>query len=486
MNQDLVEGGYVKLYGRYVLKWIIVAGLIGIPCGVVGALFYLGVARATELRETYQWLYFCLPLAGLFIVWFYKVLKVEGANTDTIVESARTGEGVRFHLVPAIFAGTVLTHLCGGSSGREGAALQIGGGIGANVGTLLKLSPEDKKIATMAGMAAFFTALFGTPITATVFVAFVLEVGSVYTASFFPSFIASISAYGIARTLGMQPFRFPLEEPGLNVPLFLKVMLLALLCSWVSVLFVKSLHFIGKLYEKYFPNPCIRVLVGAGIVLALTFASGTHDYNGAGTEVIKRAIVDGETHPWTFLLKILFTALTLEAGFKGGEIVPSFYIGSTFGCFMGTLLGMPPQFAAAIGLAAVFGGATNSVIAPMFLAVEAFGCSGTGIVYFTMACIEAFMFSGYNGLYSKQTIRYSKLRARLVNIHTNQRPRVDHVKFGEKGIYIDDENGNGVSDVYEQLYRDHRPHRSMDDAARENARSARRVKVSARLRRRRK
>ena len=456
MNGNVIEGSYIKLYARYVIKWIIVAGLIGMPCGVVGALFYLGVAKATELREQYQWLYLCLPLAGLFIVWFYKFLRVEGAGTDTIVESARKGTGLRPHIIPAIFVGTVLTHLCGGSSGREGAALQIGGGIGNNIGALLRLGPEDKKIATMAGMAAFFAALFGTPITATVFVAFVLEVGSVYTASFFPGFVASISAYAIARKIGMQPFRFPLAEPDLEVVLFLKVMLLAALCALVSVLFVKTLHSVGRLYKQFIKNPYLRVVAGAAMVLLLTVLVGNHDYNGAGTEIIKRAIVDGEAHPYTFLLKILFTALTLEAGFKGGEIVPSFYIGSTFGCFMGHVLGIPPQFAAAIGLAAVFGGATNSVMAPMFLAVEAFGCSGTGIIYFTIACIEAFMFSGYNGLYSSQTIRFSKLRARLVNIETNKRPRVDHVKFGERGVYIDDENENGISDAYEKYYRSRR------------------------------
>lgn len=466
MDKELIEKGYVKLYARYLIKWIIVAGLIGIPCGVVGALFYLGVAKATSLRETCEWLYFCLPLAGLFIVWFYKALHVEGATTDTIVESARKGTGLKFNIIPAIFAGTVLTHLCGGSSGREGAALQIGGTIGSNIGSLLKLEPEDEKIATMAGMAAFFTALFGTPITATVFVAFFLEVGTVYTAAFFPGFVASISAYTISRKMGMQPFRFPLTEPDLDIVLFLKVMLLAALCALVSVLFVKSLHSMGKLYKKYIPNPYLRVIAGAGIVLLLTFLSGTHDYNGAGTEVIRRAVVDGETHPYTFLLKILFTALTLEAGFKGGEIVPSFYIGSTFGCFMGSVLGISPQFAAAIGLVCVFGGATNTMIAPMFLAVEAFGCSSSGIVYFTMAAIEAFMFSGYNGLYSKQTIRYSKLRARVVNIRTNFRPKVDHVRFGEKGVYIDDADGNGISDAYEKLYADHRPSKTGEKSRR--------------------
>lgn len=436
MNRWIPDKEYVLLYIKYMVKWIVLAGLIGIPCGVVGALFFNGVTFVTNLRTEHPWLLYLLPVAGFIIVFLYKILDVQGRGTDTIVESARTGSGLRLRLVPAIFIGTLLTHLCGGSSGREGAALQIGGDIGNNIGRLVRLNKEDLKIATQAGMAAFFTALFGTPITATVFVAFFLEVGSVYTVMLFPGFVASITAFAISRRLGMQPFAFALDAPGKDIILFLRVIVLAALAALVSALFVKTLHSFAFLYKKYFKNEYLRVVVGALLVIGLTLLVGNRDYNGAGTDVISRAIVDGEAVPWAFLLKILFTALTLEAGFKGGEIVPSFFIGATFGAAVGPLLGIPAEFAAAVGMVCVFGGATNSIIAPIFLSVEAFGSGG--VVYFAAGAIVSYMLSGYSGLYSSQTIRFSKLRARFINLKTNQRPELKYAKFTKDGIQTEE------------------------------------------------
>ncbi len=435
MKEQLIDQDYMLLYVRYTLKWLVLSVVIGILCGLLGALFYNGVVFATNAREQYPFILYALPFAGLFIVFLYKRLHISGVGTDHIVESAREGTPLPLRLVPAIFIGTILTHLCGGSAGREGAALQIGGGIGNNVGKLFRLTEEDLKIATMAGMAAVFSALFGTPITATVFVASFLVVGHVYTAMYFPGFISAISAYAIARYFGMVPFAAKLVQPELDIVIFLKVMLLALIGAMVSALFVKTLHFTGEMYKRYLKNEYLRVVVGAGLIIALTLLLGTRDYNGAGGSVIGRALTEGQAVPYAFLLKILFTALTLEAGFKGGEIVPSFFIGSTFGAFFGSLLGISPQFGAAIGLVVVFGGATNTLIAPIFLAIEAFG-AGEGTVYFTMAAIISFMMSGYNGLYSKQTIRYSKLRARLVNIQTNHKPDVlKQVVFDRTGVH---------------------------------------------------
>lgn len=432
MNNWILDKEYVLLYIKYMVKWIVLAVLIGVPCGVVGALFFNGVACVTNLRAEHPWLLYLLPIAGLIIVFMYKKLNIEGRGTDTIVESARKGTGLRFRLVPAIFIATLLTHLCGGSSGREGAALQIGGDIGNNIGKLVKLNREDLKIATMAGMAAFFTALFGTPITATVFVAFFLEVGSIYTVMLFPGFVASIAAFAISRRLGMQPFAFPLNAPGKDIILFLKIIVLAAFAALISAVFVKTLHSFAYLYRKYLKNEYLRVIVGALLVIGLTLLVGNYDYNGAGTQVISRAIVDGKAVPWAFLLKILFTALTLEAGFKGGEIVPSFFIGATFGAAFGPLLGIPAQFAAAIGMVCVFGGATNSIIAPIFLSIEAFGSGG--VVYFAAAAIVSYMLSGYSGLYSNQVIRFSKLRARFINLRTNQRPELKYARFTKEGI----------------------------------------------------
>ena len=196
-------GLFIKNYMLYILRWIVLALVIGVICGVLGALFYDGVALVTGLREKNEWLLYLMPAAGLLIVFMYVKLDLVGAGTDTIIDAARDGGQLRFRLIPAIFFGTLLTHLTGGSSGREGAALQLGGDIGSHVGRWFHLDTDDMKIVTMTGMAAFFSALFGTPLTATVFVSFFVAVGHVYSAAMFPGLIASITAYAISRELGM-------------------------------------------------------------------------------------------------------------------------------------------------------------------------------------------------------------------------------------------------------------------------------------------
>ncbi len=421
---DLLK--YLKSYAGYLLKWLLIAGVTGALCGLVGALFYNGVAKATELREENPFLLYLLPAAGLLIVYCYRTLKQEGNNTDTVIEAAREGTRLRIELLPSIFLGTILTHLCGGSSGREGAALQIGGDIGNHIGALFRLDRDEMRVATMAGMAAFFSAIFGTPLTAAVFVMLFINVGSYMEMAFLPCYIASLIAIWLSEMFGVVPFRFPLEVPPLLAHHFLRVMVLAALAGLVSVLFVQVLHTTDHLYKRFFANPYIRVVAGALIVIALTKITGTTDYNGAGGGIIRAAVVDGQARPEAFLLKILFTALTLEAGFKGGEIVPTFFIGATFGCAVGPLLGIPAAFGAAIGLVAAFAGATNTVLASVFLAIEVFGADG--ILFFALGCIVSYVVSGYNGLYSSQRIIYSKVRPARIDLTTNHNHLRKHLR----------------------------------------------------------
>ena len=321
------------------------------------------------------------------------------------------------HALPAIFLGTILTHLCGGSAGREGAALQMGGTIGRHAGSLFNLDDRDLRTATMAGMAAFFSALFGTPLTATVFAIVVISIGVVYHVAFIPCLTASLVAYWISVELGVAPTRFSVAAPELEKLMLLRVAVLGVGCALVSVLLCRTLHFAEHQMKKRLLNAWLRVLVGGGAVIALTYLCGTRDYNGAGMDLIPAAVEQGTARPEAFLLKILFTAVTLSAGFKGGEVVPSFFVGATFGCVAGPLLGIPAGFAAALGLAAVFCGATNCPLASIFLSVELFGDGG--LLYFALICGISYMLSGYNGLYSSQTIVYSKLKAQYINVRTN-------------------------------------------------------------------
>jgi H+/Cl- antiporter ClcA len=405
------------LYIKALVKWLALAAFIGVLCGFIGAIFHIGVHTVTELRAERPWLLWCLPVAGLVIVGFYKLTKTEGQGTNDIIEAVSQGKGLSIWLLPAIFLGTILTHLCGGSAGREGAALQMGGTIGHHAGKLFRLDDKDLRTATMAGMAAFFAALFGTPLAATVFAIVVISVGAMYHAAFIPCLTASLVAYGVSLLMGVDPTRFTVTMPELEAGMMVRVAVLAILCALVSVLFCEFLHFAEHQMKKYLPNAWVRVITGGFAVIALTYLCGSTDYNGAGMEVITAAVEQGTARPEAFLLKLLFTAITLSAGFKGGEVVPSFFVGATFGCVAGPLLGIPAGAAAAIGLVAVFCGATNCPIASIFLAIELFGDGG--LLYFALACGISFMLSGYSGLYSSQTILYSKLKAQYINVHTN-------------------------------------------------------------------
>ena len=405
-------------YAADLLKWALIAVVIGVLSGLIGALFYNGIAFVTDLRAAHPWLLFLLPVFGLIIVWFYRILRQEGNNTDTVIEAAREGKRLRIELLPAIFFGTFLTHLGGGSAGREGAALQIGGDIGNHIGALFRLKKEDLRIATMTGMAAFFSAVFGTPLTASVFVLLFINIGSYFTSAMLPLFLSSLTSYFVAVRLGMEPFRFELSAPALGIPMLGKVLVLALLAGLLSVAFVELLHKTGALYERLFKNPYLRVVIGGGLIIGLTYLVSPEGlYNGAGGGVIAAAILTGTVPPLAFLFKMIFTALTLEAGYKGGEIVPTFFIGAAFGCLVGPVLGIPAGFAAAVGLIACFAGATNTLLASVFLAIEAFG--GSGVLYFALAAAASFAVSGYNGLYSSQKILYSKVSSERIERNTN-------------------------------------------------------------------
>lgn len=408
---------HVRLYIKALVKWLVLAVTVGVLCGGIGSAFHIGVHHAALLRGEYPWLLWCLPALGLAIVGFYKLTKTEGQGTNDVIDEVSLGKGLSLWLLPAIFLGTILTHLGGGSAGREGAALQMGGTIGYHTGRLFGMDDRDMRTATMAGMAAFFSALFGTPLAATVFAMAVVSIGVMYHAALIPCLTASLVAFGVSLLMGVEPTRFQVEMPGLDPGMLVRTAVLAALCALLSVLFCRTIHFAEHRMHRWFPNTWLQVLAGGFAIVALTCLCGTTDYNGAGMEVITAAVEQGTARPEAFLLKLLFTAVTLSAGFKGGEVVPSFFVGATFGCVAGPLLGLPAGFAAALGLIGVFCGATNCPIASIFLAVELFGDGG--LLYFALVCGISYMLSGYNGLYSSQTILYSKLKAEYINVHTN-------------------------------------------------------------------
>ena len=393
---------------RVALQWFFLAIPTGLICGLVGTLFHLSVERVTELRANQPWLLFLLPAAGLLITALYKATKCEGVGTNNVIRAVQSGEPVSILLVPAIFLGTVLTHLCGGSAGREGAALQMGGSIGWNVGTLLQLKDHARRTATISGMAAFFSALFGTPLTAALFAMMVEDVGLTFTSAFVPAFTSALIAYGCSLAFGIAPTHFAITAPELTVWNAFLVILLGFACAAVSRLFCGLLHFMEHKVPQLLPNPWLRVFVGGVAVIAFSYLFGVGRYNGAGMGVITAAVEQGDALPWDFLCKIFLTALTLSCGFKGGEVVPSFFVGATFGCVFGPLLGLPAGFAAAVGLVSIFCGATNALIPSILLGFELF--SGAGLELIALGCGICYMLSGHHGLYSSQTFVTNKLR----------------------------------------------------------------------------
>ena len=266
-------------------------------------------------------------------------------------------------------------------------------------------------------MSACFSALFGTPVTAAIFSMEVISVGIMYYAAMVPCLIAAFTGFGISRLLGSAPAHYTL----LNIPDFTvlnvgRSILLVLLCAVVSVLFCFVLDLARQLYRAYLKNLYIRVAVGGALVVALTFLVGVRDYNGTGMSVISAAIA-GTARPEAFLLKIILTAITLGAGFKGGEIVPAFFTGAVFGNVVGGLLGLGPSFGAGIGLIAVFCGVTNCPITSLILSLELFGADG--FYFFALASAASFMLSGYHGLYRAQKIVYSKIRTEWIDRKTS-------------------------------------------------------------------
>ena len=284
----------------------------------------------------------------------------------------------------------------------------LGGSVSGQVGRALHLENRDCRLMTMCGMAGAFSAIFGTPLAATIFTLEVVDVGSMQYAALLPCLVSALLGVFFSGQMGLSPEAFVLKaEVAATPPNLVRVIVLGALLAALSIFFCELLHAAPRVYAKLLPNPYLRVAVGGVLIAALTTLLGTTDYNGAGGAVIEAAM-DGEAVPYAFLLKMLFTALTLGAGFKGGEIVPIFFTGATFGCVAAPLLGLPPQLGAALGMVALFCGCTNSPLASICLAIEVFG--GQCISLFALACAVSYMLSSYFSLYREQHFLHSKLR----------------------------------------------------------------------------
>ena len=404
----------IRQYIISFLKWTLIALVTGAVGGALGAGFRYAISYVTDIRTQHLWLCFLLPVGGVVIAFLYRITKLSGhADTNLIINSVRSDDKVPIVLAPVIFLSTVITHLFGGSAGREGAALQLGGCIGSFIGRAVRLSEKDMHIAVMCGMSGLFSALFGTPLTATVFAMEVISVGIIYYSAFLPCIVAALTAFGVTNLFGLQPTSYEIKVfPELTALNILTVAVLGIAAAVVSILFCLMLNKTHVFAAKYFQNEYLRTIVGGTVVALLTLLLGAR-YNGIGGEVISAAVSEGAALPYDFILKMLFTAITIGFGYKGGEIIPTFFIGATLGATLAPLLGLPDAFGAAVGLIALFCAVVNCPIASIILSIELFGSEG--LVFFTVALCVSYMLSGYYSLYSGQKIMYSKRRARYIN-----------------------------------------------------------------------
>ncbi len=397
----------IKKYAPDFLRVTVLSLLVGAACGLIGTLFVKSISFVTTLRENNSWILYLLPILGIVIVVIYSLLKENGIGTNSIIKSVRTEEKVSPILSISIFCGTVFSHLGGASVGREGAALQLGGSIGEFFAERFKITEDYRRILVMSGMAGCFSALFGTPIAAFVFVLEVARIGNRTFTAIIPAFVSSFTAFLISNKLGVEGEYFPLNSIStLSFDTVWKLVLIAVIGALVSYLFVYALNFSKKIFKKLFKNEYLRIIIGGMLVIALTKLLGTTDYNGGGINIIHNVFVHNEVSYEAFLLKIVFTAISIGAGYKGGEIVPTIFIGGTLGGALSSLLGIDIAFGGAIGITALFSGVTNCPLATVVLACEMFGVEGIG--YFAAASIISFALSGKVSLYDGEKLPFVK------------------------------------------------------------------------------
>lgn len=397
----------------YFIRWTAISIVMGTVCGLIGTAFGYGVIYAQRLFKTHSFMLYLMPVAGVLIVLLHQMFHELGnRGTNLILESISSDERIPMATLPCIFISTILSQAVGASAGKEGAALQIGGCIGNYFGDVFHMDERDKKVMIMSGMSGCFGAIFGTPLAAAMFGIEVISIGVAYYAALVPCVFASFIGAQISGALGLHGESFLiLHIPEFSLVPALYTVGLGLACALLSVCFCILLHETQHLYKNKIGDVYVRILVAAGLSIALALIFG-RDYCGAGFNLVEKA-VDGESAYLGFLLKMIFTAVALGGGFKGGEIVPTLAVGASFGCTFGLLTGFEPSLCAAAGMLATFVGVTNCPIATMFLGFELFGFEA--MPYFAVAVAISFTLSGYYGLYSGQKFTYSKTKAEFIN-----------------------------------------------------------------------
>ena len=391
-------------------KWILICFLIGIFSGSASAFFLVSLEWVTQFRIAHDWIIWLLPIGGLLVglsyyCWGESVAK---GNNLLLEEYENPQKVIPFKMAPLVLLGTLLTHLFGGSAGREGTAVQMGGAIADQFTKIFKLDNSERKILIILGISAGFASVFGTPLAGAIFALEVLYFSKINFKSIVLSFLVAYAAYFTVEFWQIKHTHYSIPiVPQLNFSNLFYTVIIGLLSGFAALLFARSTHFWGSLFSKNIKYPPLRPLIG-GVVLAIAIAGfGLTKFSGLGVPVI----VDSFSNPnewYDFLLKILFTGFTLGAGFKGGEVTPLFFVGATLGSALSTIIPMPIALLAGVGFVAVFSGATHTPIACSIMGMELFGIAPG--IFIAIGCTIAYFSSGSVGIYKSQIVKGVKYK----------------------------------------------------------------------------
>lgn len=415
---------------RYLLRWMPIAVCAGVLGGTASAVLLVSLTWATETREAHRWLIALLPLAGLAVGCMYTYLgtAVEAGNNLILDEIHRPQRTIPVRMTPLILIGTTLTHLFGGSAGREGTAIQTGASLADQLGRPFRMNAQERRILLMAGVSAGFASVFGTPLAGAIFGLEVLAIGSVSYEAIAPCFLAAFTGDFTTRAWHVHHTVYTVQgTPPLHAVGLLWAMLAGIAFGLVGKIFAALTHTIGHAFKQRISWPPLRPFVGGILVSLAVWSLGTTRYIGLGIPTIVAAF--GPRHaPYDWAAKLAFTVVTLGAGFKGGEVTPLFFIGATLGNALAFVLPLPPSLLAGMGFVAVFAGAANTPIASTLMAVELFGAEAGA--YAAVACVFSYLFSGHSGIYRAQRIGSRKFE----DVTGNPLPLPVAAKAQEAGI----------------------------------------------------
>ncbi|TYQ13917.1 UNVERIFIED_ORG: H+/Cl- antiporter ClcA [Zoogloea ramigera] len=392
------------------IKWAALSCLIGVLAGAASAAFLLALDAVTHWRGQYRWLIWLLPVAGLLVAWMYRRYDAgSDAGINLLINETRTpANTIPLRMAPLVLFGTLTSHLFGASVGREGTAVQMGGALSDQLSKLFKVSNHTRTLIITAGMAAGFASVFGTPIAGAIWGIEVVALTGMAASALLPCLLSAVIAHFVTLGLGAHHMHYAAGAmPALGAMPLLLVVVAGVAFGLAARAFCMAIHGFSALYKRWVANSLLRPVIGGMVIVLFAVTVNSADrYLGLGLPVLQAAF-SGQVAPQDFLVKLVMTAWSIASGFKGGEVTPLFFVGATLGHVLAPLLQLPPPFLAAVGLAAVFAGASNTPLASTILAIELFGFDIAA--YAACGCAISYLVSGRRGIYAAQRLLYPKL-----------------------------------------------------------------------------